>query len=136
MDFKSILIGIAILVLAIFLPTILNHLSGRRRAYRAAASPLLNKLLIEMSAIKNDSYPFQTIREDEIYSLYSFAGARKRKALSRAYDQYVEAHSIAKTSHWHDVQPPENVCFVSSFIVNNPDEVLKKMKRLEKELLR
>lgn len=135
MDFKSILIGIAIPVIAIFLPTLLNHFSGSRRAYRSAAAPILNKLLVEMSAIRNDSYPFQTIREDDIYRLYSFVGARKRKALLRAYKQYVEAHNIAKTSHWHNKNPAENVFFPAAFIIENPEEVLRKMKALEKQLL-
>ncbi|WP_338491421.1 hypothetical protein VRB23_16005 [Erwinia aphidicola] len=134
MDFKSFIIGIAIPVLAIIVPIFISRLSDKRKAYRAAAAPILEKLLMEVSAIKSDSYPFQTIREVDIHHLCARVGPRKRKSLMKAYAQYLEGHKIAKTVHWDDESLSDGVFFPASFYVKNPEEVLSKMNHLVKEL--
>lgn len=137
MDFKTIVIGLVIPVLAIFLPPLFNRLSASRKIYRAAATPVLDKLLIEISALKRGSYPFQTVREDDIYRLYSYVNPRRRKGLVKAYEQYLEAHRIAVTVHWDDENPSDGaVFFPASFVIKNPEEVLSRMEPLLKELSR
>lgn len=137
MDFKTIFIGLVIPVLAIFLPPLFNRFSASRKAFRSAAAPILDKMLIEMSALRKGSYPFQTVHEDDIYRLYSYVNSRRRKSLVKAYEQYLEAHKIAETVHWHDENPSNgSVFFPASFVIRNPEEVLSRMNPLLKELSR
>lgn len=137
MDFKTFVIGIAIPTLAIVIPWLNNRFSASRKAYRSAALPVMDKLLVEISSLKRGSYPFQTVREDDIYRLYSYVSSRKRKRLVKAYEQYLEAHKIAETVHWHDENPSDgSVFFPASFVIKNPEEVLSRMNLLLKELSR
>ena len=137
MDFKTIVIGLVIPVLAIFLPPLFNRFSASQKAFRSAAAPILDKLMIEMSALRTGSYPFQTVHEDDIYRLYSYVSTRKRNSLVKAYEQYLVAHKIAKTVHWHDENPSDgSVFFPASFAITNPVEVLSRMEPLLKELSR
>lgn len=137
MNFKTIVIGSVLPVIAIFLPPLFIKFSTSRKAFRSAASPVLDKLLIEMSALRRGLPPFQTVREDDILRLYSYASSERRNNLFKAYKQYVEAHQIAQTIHWHGENPPDDlVFFPASFIIKNPVEVLSMMNPLLKELSR
>ncbi|MDC7862231.1 hypothetical protein [Pantoea ananatis] len=127
-------IGLFIAVLALFIPSFISGRKADKTLYNQAASPLLNKLLIEKMAIKNGSYPFKTIKEEEVFRLFSFVSKRKRKNLERAYQLYCEAHASAVTSHLHDDHHSGNVTFVNAFVIKNADEVLKKMKPFENQL--
>ncbi len=129
-------IGLFIAVLALFIPSFISGRRADKTLYNQVAFPLLNKLLIEKLAIKNGSYPFQTIKEKDVFRLFSFVSRRKRKSLLWAYQLYCEAHASAIISHWSDDHHSGNVTFVNAFVIENADEVLKKMKPFEDQLCR
>ncbi|MBE5251750.1 hypothetical protein [Mixta mediterraneensis] len=129
------IIGVVIAVIGIITPHFLSVKSSVKTRFREAAAPLLEKLLDEIEAIEGGSYPFRKIRESELKKLLHLIPNRNRKKFQFAIDQYLEAHDIAITKHWHDENPSDGpVFFPASFVIKNPDEVLVKMSHLKKEL--
>ncbi|WP_455853143.1 hypothetical protein [Pantoea endophytica] len=129
------IIGVLIAAIGIIAPHFISGRGSARAKLRAAAAPVLEKLLDEIDAIEGGSYPFRKIRESELKKLLHLTPGRKRKKFQYAIGQYMEAHEIAITKHWSDENPSDGpVFFPASFVIKNPDEVLVKMSHLKKEL--
>ncbi|EIH9537412.1 hypothetical protein [Escherichia coli] len=130
-------IGVLLTLAGLFVPSLISNYSSRKAEFRKQSAPVLEKLLSEIEAIQGGSYPHKLISYNDFYQLLSYAPARRKKAIMRAYASYLEAHSVAITKHWHDEHPSDGtVFFPASFIVTNPTEVLEKMQSLKKELTR
>ena len=129
------IIGVAVTAIGVFVPHLLSSRSACKARFREIAKPFLEKLLNEIEAIEGGSYPFRKIRESELKHLLHQIPSRRRKAFQHAIDQYLEAHSIAITKHWHDEYPSDGqVFFPGSFVITNPIEVLEKLEPLKKAL--
>ncbi|WP_198138804.1 hypothetical protein, partial [Erwinia typographi] len=105
--------------------------------FRKRSAPMLEKLIDEMEAIEGGSYPFMKIESSDLKKLLPYTPKNRKQALQRAFDQYLDAHSIAETKHWHDENPSDgNLFFPASFIIKNPNGVIARMEALKKELSR
>lgn len=130
-------IGVLLTLAGLFVPSLISNHSSRKAEFRKQSAPMLGKLLSEIEAIQGGSYPYRLISDTDFYQLLPYAPACRRKAIRDAYASYQEAHSVADTKHWHDEHPSDGtVFFPASFIITNPDEVLKKMQSLKGELSR
>lgn len=142
MDFDKLgtwftVIGGIVAIIGLFLPSYLSARSSRNEEFRKQSAPMLEKLIDEMEAIEGGSYPFMKIESSDLKKLLHYTPESRKRALQSAFEQYLNAHSIAVTKHWHDEHPSDgNLFFPVSFIIKNPDEVLKKMAHLKKELSR
>lgn len=142
MDFDKLgtwftVIGGIVAIIGLFLPSYLSARSSRNEEFRKQSAPMLEKLIDEMEAIEGGSYPLMKIEFSDLKKLLHYTPERRKRALQSAFEQYLNAHSIAVIKHWHDEHPSDgNLFFPVSFIIKNSDEVLKKMANLKKELSR
>lgn len=135
MNFAVALAGVALTAIGLFLPGWFSRRSAKKEEFRAAARPLLEKLLVEIDLMSDGTYPYRTITKTDMYKLLPRTPKGRKEALKNAYDQYVEAHqSTAITKHWHDENPSDTALFPASFIITNPDEVIKQMESFKKQL--
>lgn len=129
--------SVILTAIGVFLPIWISRVSAEKKQFREAAQPVLEKLLFEIDLISDGTYPYRTITKADMYKLLPRTPKGRRMALKNAYDLYVEAHqSTAETKPWHDENPSGGVFFPASFIITNPDEVIKQMEPFKKQLSR
>ncbi|WP_025122253.1 MULTISPECIES: hypothetical protein [unclassified Serratia (in: enterobacteria)] len=129
--------GVSLTAIGLILPGWISRRSAEKKEFREAARPVLEKLLVEIDLMSDGTYPYRTITKTDMNKLLPRTPKGRKEALKNAYDLYVEAHqSTAKTKHWHDESPSGGVFFPASFIVTNPDDVIKQMEPFKKQLSR
>ncbi|HHQ4311120.1 hypothetical protein AAH211_01935 [Serratia fonticola] len=137
MNFAVAVAGVSLTAIGLFLPGWISRRSAEKKEFRDAAGPVLEKLLVEIDLISDGTYPYRTITKADMHKLLPRTPKARKEALKSAYDLYVEAHqSTAKTKNWQDESLSGGVFFPASFIVTNPDDVIKQMEPFKKQLSR
>ncbi|CDH07958.1 conserved exported hypothetical protein [Xenorhabdus bovienii str. oregonense] len=124
-------IGVAATIIGIFTSKYFAESLDDKKQFRQAADAILLKLTEEMRAIESGAYPFQTIKDTDFDKLLVCVSPRKRRKLQAAIKCYENTHkSTAKIKHYHDIYPSNSIYRLNSYVVINPEEVIKDLSAL------
>lgn len=129
--------GVSLTAIGLFLPGWISRRSAEKKEFRDAAGPVLEKLLVEIDLISDGTYPYRSITEKDMLKLHPHVSKMRKRSLDNAFNLYLEAHqTTAKTKHWRNESHSREVFSPMIFIILNPEETLKQMKPLQRELSR